>query len=207
MAGNADESADESRTKVARVIREYGLEGLGAELEAYWTGTGEGIERKSLRDLADTVNRRLLKRALLEAGATVLDGEIDSYYASLTDGERSEAVRIEMRQRLEDEGVDVDRLESDFVSYQAVRTYLKARGAEYEQANGGQIQTDLEAIQRLLSRTASVSEEKVERLRDTGRIELDEFRLLVNAQVFCHGCDNQYSVQELLERGGCECGK
>ena len=43
--------ASGKNTKVARVIREYGLDGMGAKLEAEWTG--EAGERTSLRDLAD----------------------------------------------------------------------------------------------------------------------------------------------------------
>ena len=38
-------------TKVARLIEKYELSGMGAELEAAWTG--ESGERTSLRDLAD----------------------------------------------------------------------------------------------------------------------------------------------------------
>ena len=38
-------------TKVARLIDEYDLSGMGARLEAAWTGASG--ERTSLRDLAD----------------------------------------------------------------------------------------------------------------------------------------------------------
>ena len=41
-------------TKVGRVIRAYDLDGMGANLEAAWTG--ESGERTSLRDLADEVD-------------------------------------------------------------------------------------------------------------------------------------------------------
>lgn len=48
--------------KVARVIREYDLEGLGDELEHGWTADGDN--RTSLRGLATYFNERVLDAAL-----------------------------------------------------------------------------------------------------------------------------------------------
>lgn len=192
--------------KVAQLIRKYGLEGFGAELEAAWTG--DGVERRSLRDLADAFNRRLLERSLLDAGVTAMEGEIDHYYSALTDEDESEAVRGEVRQQLEDHGIDVDELESDFVTYQAIRTYLQDdRGAEFQRrSDADQIEAERDAIERLLSRTSSVTETKIAHLRDTERIDVGEFELFLEVDVLCSGCGTQYSVQELFDRGGCECG-
>ena len=55
-------------TKVARVIRAYDLDGMGANLEAAWTGASG--ERTSLRDLADEFNEAVLRAALGEAGTS-----------------------------------------------------------------------------------------------------------------------------------------
>jgi len=59
-------SGTNMNTKVARVIREYDLDGMGANLEAAWTG--EAGERTSLRDLADEFNEAVLEAALRESG-------------------------------------------------------------------------------------------------------------------------------------------
>jgi hypothetical protein len=75
-------SDDPPRNKVARLIQQYELTGLGAELEARWTG--DGVERTSLRDLAEYFNRKLLAAALREAGRTPLDDEVASLYHDLT---------------------------------------------------------------------------------------------------------------------------
>lgn len=200
--GRAD---DRPRSKVARLIREYDLEGFGAEMEAYWTG--DGVERRSLRDLADMFNRRLLEQALLDAGMTALDGEIDEYYGILHGETDSEAVRAETRSRLEAAGVDVEGLTADFVTYQAVRSYLREhRGAEYEgRTDEQQIESDRETIERLVNRAVRVTEKTIRRLRDTGRIGLGEFRVLLEPRVLCQDCGSQYSVRELLDRGGCDC--
>jgi len=123
------------RRKVARLIDEYNLQGIGEELERLWTADDD---RRSLRSLADLFNRRLLKISLEEAGVTSLDGEVENAYRLLDDDDVSGADRTRARRRLEREGVDVDTLQEDFVTYQAVRTYLKNyRGAEYNPRRDG----------------------------------------------------------------------
>lgn len=192
-------------SKVARLIESYELEGLGEELEALWTGTG--VERKSLRDLATHFNKRVLEQALLDAGMNSLESNVDRIYRNLTDDDVSQGVRTDTRNELEQNGIDAEQLEANFVTYQAIRSYLKEwRGAEYEGISDEEkIQKDLDSIQRLMTRTLSVTEERIEKLRDSGRFDLDDFEVLLDAQVLCQNCGTQYSVVELFENSGCDC--
>jgi hypothetical protein len=200
-----DDVTGKPGTKVGRLIESYDLVGLGEELERHWTATGD--ERLSLRDLERLFNERLLERAMREAGLSSIEGEVGNLYESLTSDEVSSGVRMEARNRLEREGIDVDQLEQDFVSYQAIRTYLKdARGATHDsRTDREQIEKDRQSIQRLRARTNSVTEDKLERLRETDRIELGDFRLFTEMNVLCEECGSQYTVEELLDRGGCDC--
>ena len=195
-------------TKVARLLEEYELgEEFGAKLEALWTA--EGDERESLRSLADRFNRRLLESAMANANMSSLDGEADNLYRLLTSDKVSGGAQLEARNRLAQNGVDVDRLETDFVTYQAIRTYLKNhRGAEYEQKNEQQrIESIVTAIQRLISRLESVTGTNLTKLRDSRRLTLGEFRVFVRVDVLCEECGNQYGAVELLQRGGCDCDR
>ncbi|MFB6202501.1 MAG: rod-determining factor RdfA [Halorhabdus sp.] len=198
-------SSDRPSSKVARLIREYGLDELGDELESRWTAEGE--RRLSLRDLADLFNKRLLEAALLEAGMSTLEQNVDAIYRDLTAEDVSSGVRTDTRNRLERNGVDVDALESDFVTYQAIRSYLKEwRGAEYEQLTDTEkIQKDSDVIQRLQTRTESIAETRIENLRETGRIDVENFEVYTSVQVLCQHCGRQYEVTEFLEQGGCDC--
>ncbi|MEF8790725.1 MAG: hypothetical protein V5A61_11430 [Haloarculaceae archaeon] len=199
-----DDGSDGRRTKVVRVIDEYGLDGLGPEMERRWTATGE--ERMSLRTLATYFNRELLSAAMAEAGVRSLSGEVENVHRLLTDEDVSEADRTRARRRLEREGVDVGTLLEDFVSYQAIRTYLKEdRGAEYSADTGDRLETEAANVQRLQSRTTAVVESKLDQLRDAGHLSLGEFQTLVSARVVCEDCGSQYEVGELLDRGGCDC--
>ena len=193
-------------SKVARLIGEYDLgEGFGDELERRWTADGD--ERESLRDLADRFNRRLLESALTAAGTSTVSGEVENLYRLLTADDVSSGMRTEAQARLERDGIDVDQLDRDFVTYQAIRTYLtEYRGAEYEEPSASdQVETVLETIQRLRSRLRSITEGSLDRLRSTDRLTLGRFRLFVDVDVLCEDCGAQYGVVDLLERGGCDC--
>lgn len=193
---------DEPRSKVGRLIDEYGLVGVGAELEDRWT---REEDRWSLRELAEWFNEQVLEQAMLDAGMQSIDGEIENSYRLLTDDDVSDGTRIELRRRLERAGLDVEALTDAFVTYQAIRTYLtEVRDAEYERS---QPSPDVvqERIQKLVGRTATVAESQIEQLRASGAVDVGEFRLLVDARLYCEECNTQYDITELLDQGGCNC--
>ena len=206
MSENGERGDTRPSSKVARLIEEYDLgPSLGDELEARWTSDGD--DRLSLRDLAALFNRRLLEAAMSDAGMASVDGDVENLYRLLTADDVSSGMRTEARARLERNGVDVDQLERDFVTYQAIRSYLKDyRGAEYEDiSDADRIENVTNTIQRLRSRLRSVVEGSLDQLRTTGRLTLGEFRLLVDVDVLCEDCGAQYDVFDLLEQGGCDC--
>lgn len=189
--------------KVGRLIRDYGLgEEFGDELERRWTG--EADERLSLRDLADRFNRRLLEAAMRENGMSPLAGEVENIYDLLTGDDVSSADRTRSRRRLEREGVDVSQVTDDFVSYQAIRTYLKDRGAEYS-GREDRAAAAASTIQQLRSRTATITESKLDQLREGDELDLGQFRVMVDVRVVCEDCGARYAVSDLLDRGGCDC--
>ncbi|WP_049913230.1 rod-determining factor RdfA [Halococcus thailandensis] len=203
---DADESTGSTgrRSKVARLIDEYDLDGIGAEMERRWTAPDD--ERTSLRDLATHFNQRLLAAAMATAGLQPLSGEIENTYQLLTDEETSSADRTQTRRQLERDGVPVEELQSDFVTYQAIRSYLiEHRGAEYTADDRDRTVVEAENVQRLRGRVETVTEEKLDRLRRNTEFDLGEFMLFVDVSVLCEDCGQRYGIDELLERGGCDC--
>lgn len=189
--------------KVARLIEAEGLDALGPELERRWTASGD--ERASLRELADTFNRRLLESRLEAADVTTLAGEVANHYRLLTDEDVGAAERTRARRRLEREGVDVEALTRDFVSYQAVRTYLTDhRGVEYD-ADSDPIETLEETVGRLRGRLASVTESRLEAARRAGGIDLGGYDVTVSVEVSCRNCGRQVALGTLLAENGCDC--
>lgn len=208
MSESGDETTSEhgrpdTDSKVGRVIAERELPGAAEWLESAWTG--DGRERMSLRDLAEAFNRRVLGAAMRAAGMDPLPGEVESAYETLTDDETSSGARVELRNRLEWEGVDVDAVEEDFVTHQAIHTYLtKYRGVAREPA-ATDPQKEAETIDRLRGRTKAVTTGSIERLVGREELDIGAFDVLVDVRVVCNDCGTQYQVGELLERGGCDC--
>lgn len=195
---------EQSKTKVERLLETYELTGMGAELERRWTD--DSGERDSLRTLATVFNEQLLERAMLDAGMNPVEGEVANLYRNLTDDEVSRGVRTEVRNRLEQNGVDVSALRQDFVSYQAIRTYLKdVRGASHERPEGGRVERARTNFAQLAGRTTAVVEQKLEQLTSAGRLTLGTYRVRTSVTVYCEDCETQYEVATLLDEGGCEC--
>ena len=65
---------------------------------------------------------------LEDAAVQTFDGEIENMYRLLTDDDVSSAESTRIKRRLERDGVDVETLLSDFVTYEAIGTYLKFLG-------------------------------------------------------------------------------
>ncbi len=194
-------------TKVRRVIDRYELSGLGDELAARWVG--DGYDRESLRSLAERFNRRVLAAGMEAAGLTPLDGEVDNTYRLLTDDEVSAGMQTQVERRLERDGLDIERLRTDFVSHQAVHTYLtddrEIDPPGDNESVADRLARDRETIQRLASRLEAVTENTVSRSAATDRLDVGDCSVLVDLQVVCTDCGHTYEVAELFEQGGCEC--
>lgn len=194
-----------SRSKVSRVIEAYGLDGFGDRLERSWQGEGE--PRRSLRELADHLNREVLAAAMRDAGLRPLDGEVENMYRLLTDDDVSGGQRAEAEAKLERADLDLEELRGDFVSHQAVHTYLtKLRDAEPPSTDeGDRSSSALDTVERTKGRLASVVDGTLTSLRNRDELALGSFDVIVTAQVYCEDCETQYEAAELLERGACDC--
>lgn len=177
---------------------------LGDELEASWVG--EADENRSLRELADYFNHRLLQSAIEEAGLSLLDGEVENMYRLLTDDGVSQGDRTQAQRRLAREGIDVDQLQTDFVSYQAIRSYLrKHRGVEYPTNDDDRLETESQNIQRVVGRAEAIARNKLKQLRAADEIEIGTFRVSGTLRVLCGDCGAQYAIDEFLEQRHCDC--
>jgi hypothetical protein len=198
-------SGPNRRYKVGRVLSEYDLLDLHEELPDRWLGERE--EAMSLRELADHLNVAILERAMEEAGTDPLEGEAENAYRLLTDDEVSVGVSTQQRNRLEREGVDVGALEDDFVTHQAVHTYLtealdvsKGRGDDTDP-----VEKHEQRVQRLQARTEAVTENSLSELTNAGDLTLGEHNVVVDLQVYCRDCGSQFDVATLFRQGGCDC--
>lgn len=200
------EEASTPRGKVARLLMEYGIEEFGNYLVEKWT-EDDSAERLSLRALAREFNIRLVEAHLMEVDAQPVRGEAENYYESLTGDSVSRGEKTQARRILEQQGVNVDELETEFVSRQAIHTYLtKERGVSKTVSHSSTSPSAArKTIARLRERTTQVATSKITRLRDAGAIFIGDFRVIVDVQVYCSDCGVQLGVTELLTAGQCNC--
>jgi len=200
------ETQIDTRYKVGRVLGKHDLDDFHDDLEARWLGE-DGRDERSLRKLADELNVALLRHAMAEVGADPLEGEVENVYRLLTDDDVTTGVRTQQRNRLEQQGLDVGKLEEDFVTHQAVYNYLrKVLGATKEdEQEVDPVDKQRERVNRLRSRTAAVMESSLSELGSTEAFSLGTADSIVTLQVYCQDCGNQYEFEELLQRGGCDC--
>jgi hypothetical protein len=193
-----------TRYKVGRVLSEYDLPGLHNSLPDLWRG--DSADSMSLRELADHINVAILKRSLEQNGETPLEGEPENAYRLLTDPEVSAGMRAQQRNRLARVGIDVDRIEQNFVTHQAVHTYLtEALNVSKETEPSDPVEKNRNRIARLRGRTGAVVENALSELQNTGDIEIGAPDVFVDIKVYCSECETQVQLSKLLAAGGCEC--
>jgi len=192
--------------KVGRVIRIYGLDELENELDRRWTG--EDGESASLRELQRFVNRNVLDAALVDAGVQPIEGEVENLRRVLNSPEVAENRRVEAQRRLENDGVDVDRLLDDFVSHQTIHNHLRTcRGvsAPDERTDDERLSGARSTIFGLQNRTEVVTEQTLSQLAGVGLVSPDSFDIVVDLQVICEECGRSHDIEAVLSNGGCSC--
>lgn len=204
---DAPEQSNGRRSKVARVIDKYELEGMDDELATLWTD--DETERRSLRELATYFSETVLGATMREAEMNPLDGEIENTYRLLTDDEVSRGVETQTRKQLEREGIDVDQLKRDFVSHQAIHTYLTKhrdiRPPSNDRSDESRRDSARDTVQRLQSRSVAVTKNTLDRLAAADSLNLGEYDVFVETQVLCRECGTVSTVGELLDNGACDC--
>lgn len=195
---------DTPRYKVGKVIKRYSLDGMGEDLEARWIG--DDVDSDSLRELAEYFNKELLRKTLTESERQQFSGEIETIYRLLTGDKISRGEQTRIRKVLERDGVDVEQLERDFVTHQAIHTYLtKGREIKKEDETGDRLESAHQTINRLRSRLIAVTETSLSNLQEVGLLTLGSFDVFVEMRVHCTDCGMHKNISELFADGGCEC--
>lgn len=192
--------------KVGDVATECELIDLDVTLRERWTAAENST---SLRDLAHYVNKRVLASMLSEGHRGTLAGEVKNYYRLLTDDDASRGMRTEATNRLEDRGVDVEELETRFVSHQTVYRHLTdCLGVTREERatdSATAVRDGIGTIRALQRRTEVVASSTLERLERAGRFDIEEINVLVDVRISCRACGRRLELSESLVGQACDC--
>jgi ABC-type phosphonate transport system ATPase subunit len=204
-SGTSRETDQTPSCKIDRVATAYDLPNEAERLGEYWT---RDDDRYSLRELADHFNRQLLRTAMGRAGLNPLDGEVENTYRLLTDEDVSPGMRTQACNRLQKQDIDVDQLQSDFVSYGTVRRHLKhCLGIERESTgtDDDPAETGGQRIAALQNRTVAVTENTLSQLASAGELAAGDIDVFVDITVSCSVCGMHAPVREYIEDNGCDC--
>jgi hypothetical protein len=208
MSQSSSTSSETDQTpscKIDRTAAAYDLSEEAERLGEYWT---RDDERYSLRKLAVYFNHQILRAAMEQAGLNPLDGEVDNTYRLLTDEDVSQGMRTQARNRLQKQDIDVDQLQSDFVSYGTVRRHLKdCLGVERESTgtDDDPAETGAQRIAALQNRTVAVTENTLSQLASASELAAGDIDVFVDITVSCSACGMHAPVREYIEGNGCDC--
>jgi hypothetical protein len=191
------------RTKIDRVVERYGLGEIPDRLREFWLGVGD--EQRSTRELADWFNQQVLSAAIADLTAVTISGDIEQIYNQLQ-GEDTADRRL-IRDRLKQRGVDIEAVESHFISHQTVYRYLTEElGVEQPTPTPEeQAERAVQTVGRLRGRTAVVTRQSVETLISAGQAQIGPFSVITDVQVICEECGRSFDLPTLTETGGCGC--
>ena len=192
------------RYKVGKVIERYSLDSMGSEREARWLG--DGTDSHSLRELAAYFNEEVVRAAIAGTDRREVSSDIETLYHVLSGEDVSRAEQTRVRKELERDGIDVEQLEQDFVTHQAIHTYLtKGRAVQKETEPEDRLDNARQTINRLRSRLIAVSETTLDSLRQADAITLGSYDIFVEISVHCTDCGTHKNLFELLTDRGCDC--
>lgn len=187
--------------KLDRKADEYNLPDLNEELFIRHQEKGA-----SLRDLETFVNTRILESVMKETDIVLLDGA-ESVYHQLTNDDIGQGKRAEIKSRLEQAGININKVQDDFVTYQTVRKHLQvALNVDTGKQEAFDTADAESRVHRLQSRCEAVIAQTLEQLRRRGNLETGDLDLVLSIRITCESCGHSYRLRELIDSGQCHCG-
>lgn len=191
--------------KFGHVLSKYDREELEDDLREKWLSPNG----PSLRSLAEIFNKEVLRTSLESDGELLLDGEVDNIYRLLTDEDVSSGNYTRAVRRLSKRGVEVDTLTDDFISYQTINRHFKNCCEISKERSSSdpksKIEKSKDRVLALIQRTERVSENELNRLKNSDGINIRDPRVFAEITVSCDECGAVLSITDVLEGQPCNC--
>lgn len=207
--GDGDTSSEaETCCKVGRTATGYGIDHRLSELA---TLRRDGT---SFREITTTFNTWVVKEVLEGENIgdnrsvhAVLVGEntAGEIYRVLRSNGSSDVRRTELRARLSAVGIDVDDLESSFVSHVTMRSHLQNCVGIDPDTEPPEFKKTVNTAQRAKVRATNVIESTLERAVKHGQIRVGSLRVELQVKTACDKCGDTLYLSELLDRRRCSC--
>lgn len=200
----------ECACKIGKNIKKYNLVNLNSEL----------IQRRedqqaSLRDLADFINKQILKSALESVNADItsslytdLSGgnAIVDIYNVLTDDDIPTDRVARIHTRLSQAGVDLESIKDDWVTHPTIRTHFqKCLNIDTSRTSNITDNDAQDTIEWARSKCAKIVEQTFQRLRNANVVSTGPVTATVVIKVTCERCGATARPTNLIRSRSCEC--
>jgi len=171
-------------------------------------------EGDSFRKVATYFNTQVVSKALSEEGlddsrsvhaALASDTIAEDVYEVLRADSDSDIRRVEVRARLSDAGVDVDELESSFVSHVTMRSHLQECVGVEPDTSPPPFEQTINTTQGARTRATNVIKSTLDRAVRNGQLQTGSLETDLLVQVTCQDCGDTFYLTELLEQQQCSC--
>lgn len=207
----SDVSADDGTAaccKVERTAIEFDIRDISTDL----------VKRRrdgdSYRAIAEYFNTHVVKAELNRADVTsgrsvhaALVGEdiAEEIYRVLHTDTESDIRRAELRARLTEAGINVDHLESAFVSHVTVRSHLQECVSVNVDSSPPPFEKTVNTTQWARTRASNVIQSTLDRAVKTGQLETGQLEAELFVRVTCESCGDTFYLVELLDERSCSC--
>ena len=180
--------------KLLRIIRKYDLVGYGEEIAKKYTKSG--AHRKSLRDLEEEINTKILDHAT-RGEPQITHEEYQDCVERLRSDERELT-----KKKLDDLGVDGAEILDDMMTYETVRGYLMHHQNTIADLKKTKPDDEAQIVENLEYRAVMVVTEALERQYDRGNLPA-ALEVETNIQADCPECGAAIDVTQYLRLKTC----
>ncbi|ELZ02209.1 rod-determining factor RdfA [Natrialba aegyptia] len=192
--------------KIDSLIERHGLtvpdaghESVDEYLVARWTGS-DGRSADGYKALTEWFNKRLLKRLYEVHGRDTVSVHIDREYEVITGD--ADIQRDELAADLATDGLDIDNITDEMVSWSTMRHHLKGCLEAEKETTPAKTDWEANTVQMARERTVEKARSVLsslaskERLRDAEQAEVD-----VQVKLSCPDCSVRVPFEDAVERG------
>ncbi|RQG86782.1 hypothetical protein EA462_16745 [Natrarchaeobius halalkaliphilus] len=206
--GDADPTEPTDCCKVGRVALAFDV------TEAVTQLARDRRSGDSYRTLAEQFNKDLIESALERAdiesdrsihAALVGDDIATEVYRLFRTDSDSDVRRAEVRARLSDAGVDVDRLESALVSHVTIRSHLTECVTVEVDESPPSFERTVNTTQWAHTRASNVIQSTLDRAVDHGHLRTGPLEAELSVRVTCTVCGDSFYLTDLLDQRRCSC--
>ena len=191
--------------KTGEMIHKYEFDKAEMDdtLVAKWRGE-DGHDELSINDLEDWFNKQLLKLVYQEQGRPDPEYKIDAEYEVLADDEIPEHKRAELVSELEANGIDVESLTDDFVSYSTIYRHFQEcidaeKGADEDSADTEWERDGLDLARENFRDRVTNS---LRALSNKNRLAgYEDSELEFSAHLRCDHCPTRVPIETAVEQG------